>query len=158
MQFLLNLNREFILLKSCIFVSNEVWYMSLWTLNYQNQWISHREGTIKQSLKPNGTLVLQLSPWGEDPRMSVKRRQAAEKFFPVNGHKFVAKVKLIIFCHLNQTPDDRLLMNLYSVRPVETSYGALENRYNLFWTPFQWYRDLSFQALLNITGPLLWRV
>ena len=83
-------------------------------------------------MKPKGTLVLKLSPWGEEPRMSVKRCEAAEKFFPVNGHKFVAKVKLVIVCHLNQTPDDRLLMNLYSVRPVETSYGALENRYNLF--------------------------
>ena len=82
-------------------------------------------------MKPNGTLVLQLLPWGEDPRMSVKRCEAVEKFFPVNGHKFVPKVKETILCHLNQIPD-RLLMNLYSVRPVGTSYGALENRYNLF--------------------------
>ena len=60
---------------------------------------------MKQPLKPNGTLVLQLSPWGEDPRISVKRREAAEKFFPVNGHKFVPKVKQNIFCHLNKLRD-----------------------------------------------------
>ena len=84
-------------------------------------------------MKPNGTLVLQLSPWGEDnPRISVKRCEAVDKFFPVNGHKFVPKVKETILCHLNQKPDDRLLMNLYSVRPVETSYGASENRYYFF--------------------------
>ena len=81
-------------------------------------------------MKPKGTLVLKLSLWGEEPRMSVKRCEAAEKFFPVNGHKFVAKVKEIISCHLNQWPD-RLLMSLYSVQPVETSYGASENRYDL---------------------------
>ena len=76
-------------------------------------------------MKPNGTLVLQLSPWGEDP---MKRCQAAEKFFPVNGHKFLPKVKQISFLYINKL-HDRLLMNLYSARPVETSYGALENRY-----------------------------
>ena len=43
-------------------------------------------------MKPNGSLVLEISPWGEDPRISVKRAEAAEKFFPVNGHKFVPKV------------------------------------------------------------------
>ena len=84
-------------------------------------------------MKPNGALILEISPWGEDPRISVKRCQAAEKFFPVNGHKFVPKVNTeqITFCHPNQLPD-RLLMNLYSVRPVETSYGALENRHDWF--------------------------
>ena len=44
-------------------------------------------------MKPNGTLVLEISSWGEDQRISVKRCEAAEKFFPVNGHKFVPKVK-----------------------------------------------------------------
>ena len=50
---------------------------------------------MKQPMKPNGTLILKLSPWGEDPedpRISLKRGQAAEKFFPINGHKFVPKV------------------------------------------------------------------
>ena len=67
--------------------------------NLKSNW-HHREGTVKQPLKPNGTLVLQISPWGEDPRISVKRREAAEKFFPVNGHKFVPKVKKILFVTL----------------------------------------------------------
>ena len=51
---------------------------------------------MKQPVRPNGTLVFEVSPWGEDPRISVKRRQAAEKFFPINGHKFVLKVKIHI--------------------------------------------------------------
>ena len=83
---------------------------------------------MKQPLKPNGTLVLQISPWGEDPRISVKRREAAEKFFPVNGHKFVPKVNKMHFFTLTNCLIYRLLMNLYSVPPVETSYGALESR------------------------------
>ena len=45
-----------------------------------------------------------------------------------------SKGEQITFCHLNQLPD-RLLMNLYSVRPVETSYGALENKYDQFSIP-----------------------
>ena len=81
-------------------------------------------------MKPNGTLILKLSPWGEDPRISLKRGKAAEKFFPINGHKFVPKVtQSHIFSFLfNVLFLNRLLMSLYSVPPVETSYGALESR------------------------------
>ena len=87
-------------------------------------------------MKPNGTLILKLSPWGEDPedpRISLKRGQAAEKFFPINGHKFVPKVtQSHIFSFLfNVLFLNRLLMSLYSVPPVETSYGALESRFTI---------------------------
>ena len=43
-------------------------------------------------MNPNGELVLLLSSWGEEPAIKMKRGQAAQKFHPVNGHKFVAKV------------------------------------------------------------------
>ena len=56
-------------------------------------------------MNPNGALVLQLSPWEKDSRISVKRCEAVEKFFPVNGHKFVVKVKHISV-HLIQMSAD----------------------------------------------------
>ena len=43
-------------------------------------------------MNPDGELVLLLSPWGVEPAIKMKRGQAAQKFHPVNGHKFVAKV------------------------------------------------------------------
>ena len=43
-------------------------------------------------MNPNGELILLLSSWGEEPAIKMKRGQAAQKFHPVNGHKFVAKV------------------------------------------------------------------
>ena len=54
-----------------------------------------------QPMKPNGDLILKLSPLGGDPRLSLKRGQIVEKFFPVNDHKFVPKVKQISGCHLS---------------------------------------------------------
>ena len=47
-------------------------------------------------MNPDGELVLLLSPWGEEPAIKMKRNQAAQKFHPVNGHKFVAKVFSIL--------------------------------------------------------------
>ena len=47
-------------------------------------------------------------------------------------------------------------MNLYSVRPVETSFGALESRYDLFTTLHSGENETYLLKLvLNVTGPIL---
>ena len=60
--------------------------------NDDNINIVDSEGELRQPMNPNGELVLLLSSWGEEPAIKMKRGQAAQKFHPVNGHKFVAKV------------------------------------------------------------------
>ena len=48
-------------------------------------------------MKPNGSLVLEVLEV-----LEVKRGEGAEKFFPVNGHKFVPKVSKLHFVTFNQ--------------------------------------------------------
>ena len=46
-------------------------------------------------------------------------------------------------------------MNLYSVRPVETSFGALESRYDLFALHSGENETYLLKLFLNMTGPIL---